>query len=71
MGGRGDYLQYVATSANATFVMLMAYRDHPGAYSDGHDARGLPGANGVPDVLDEAWHGLDWLLSMLTTDEEM
>ena len=29
-----DYLQYVTTSANATFVMLMAYRDHPQAFAD-------------------------------------
>ncbi len=67
----GDYLQYVTTSANATFVMMMAYRDHPGAYGDGHDARGLPGANGVPDVLDEARHGLEWLLAMFPSDDQM
>ena len=67
----GDYLQYVTTSANATFVMLMAYRDHPAAWGDGHDARGLPGANGVPDVLDEARHGLDWLLRMFPSDDQM
>jgi len=29
-----DYLQYVTTSANATFVMLMAYRDNPKAFGD-------------------------------------
>src|SRR5258708_33113811 len=59
-----DYLQYVTTSANATFVMLMAYRDNPRAFSDSFDARGLPGSNEVPDILDEARHGLDWLLEM-------
>lgn len=59
-----DYLQYVTTSANATFVMLMAFRDNPSAFSDGHDARGLPGPNGIPDVLDEARHGLEWLVRM-------
>ncbi len=67
----GDYLQYVATSANATFVMMMAYRDHPAAWGDGHDARGLPGGNDVPDVLDEARHGLDWLLRMFPSDDQM
>ena len=67
----GDYLQYVTTSANATFVMMMAYRDHPDAYGDAHDARGLPGANGVPDVLDEARHGLEWLLAMFPSDDQM
>ena len=67
----GDYLQYVATSANATYLMLMAYRDHPAAWGDGHDGRGLPGANGVPDVLDEARHGLEWLLAMFPSDDQM
>ena len=66
-----DYLQYVTTSANATFVMLMAYRDNPKAFGDKFDARGLPGKNGVPDVLDEAKHGLDWLLRMYPGGEDM
>jgi endoglucanase len=63
-----DYLQYVTTSANATFLLLQAARDHPAAFADRFDARGLPGANGVIDVLDEARHGLDWLLRMFPED---
>jgi len=66
-----DYLQYVMTSANATFVMLMAYRDHPGSFADQFDARGLAGKNDVPDILDEARHGLTWLLRMFPSDSEM
>ena len=66
-----DYLQYVTTSANATFVMLMAYRDHPDAFADAFAANGDPGANGLPDVLDEARHGLDWLLAMFPSDSQM
>jgi len=66
-----DYLQYVATSATATFHMLMAYRDHPSAFKDAFDEKGLPGANGVPDVLDEARHGIEWLLRMFPSDSEL
>jgi len=66
-----DYLQYVMTSANATFVMLMAYRDHASSYADHFDSRGLPESNGVPDVLDEARHGLNWLARMFPSDSEM
>lgn len=66
-----DYLQYVTTSANATYVMLMAYRDHPRAFADEFAANGLPGANGQADVLDEARHGLEWLLRMFPNDSEM
>ena len=64
-----DYLQYGATSATATFMLLMSYRDHPGAFADVVGADGLPGGNGVPDVLDEARHGLEWLLAMYPEDD--
>ena len=66
-----DYLQYVTTSATATYMMLAAYRDHPRAFADAFDARGLPRANGVSDVLDEARHGLEWLARMFPNDSEM
>jgi endoglucanase len=66
-----DYLQYVATSATATRDMLMASRDYPHATSDAFGASGLPGKNGVPDVLDEARHGIDWLLRMFPSDSEI
>jgi hypothetical protein len=59
-----DYLQYGTTSAHATVMMLAAYRDHPHAFGDAFQASGLPGPNGVPDVLDEARWGLEWLLRM-------
>ena len=66
-----DYLQYVTTSATATYHLLAAWRDAPGAFADAHDARGLAGGNGVPDVLDEARHGLHWLVAMFPDDSTM
>ncbi|MEZ4939949.1 MAG: glycoside hydrolase family 9 protein [Saprospiraceae bacterium] len=59
-----DYLQYLPTSANAVFQLLFAYQHHPAAFADRFGAAGNPGANGIPDVLDEAKWGLDWLLKM-------
>ncbi|MEP6730339.1 MAG: glycoside hydrolase family 9 protein [bacterium] len=59
-----DYLQYVTTSAYATYVMMMAYRDHSWAFADHFDANGVAGSNGIADVLDEARHGLEWLSRM-------
>ena len=59
-----DYLQYATTSANATYHLLMAYRDFPAAFTDEKLANGLDGKNGIADVLDEAKWGLDWLLKM-------
>jgi len=59
-----DYLQYVATSANATYQMLFAYQQNSHAYKDNYDKNGDPGSNGIPDILDEAKWGLDWLNKM-------
>jgi endoglucanase len=66
-----DYLQYVATSANATYHLLMAYRDYPQVFTDEKLANGLDGNNALPDVLDEAKWGLDWLLKMHPGDKWM
>ncbi|HVX51693.1 MAG TPA: glycoside hydrolase family 9 protein [Chitinophagaceae bacterium] len=66
-----DYLQYSTTSANATYHLLAAYRDFPGVFTDRKQANGLDGKNGLPDVLDEAKWGLDWLLKMHPKDDWM
>jgi endoglucanase len=66
-----DYLQYVTTSAHATWVMLAAWRDHPSAFGDAYRADGMPGANRVPDILDEARHGIAWLLRMFPDDSTL
>ncbi|MEM9142952.1 MAG: glycoside hydrolase family 9 protein, partial [Bacteroidota bacterium] len=59
-----DYLQYTATSANAVFQLLLSYRDNPEAFGDAYRANGLPGPNGIPDIIDEAKWGMDWLKKM-------
>ena len=66
-----DYLQYVTTSANATYHLLMAYRDFPRVFGDEKGPDGLDGANGMADVMDEARWGLDWLLKMHPRDDWM
>lgn len=66
-----DYLQYTATSANATWHLLMAYRDFPKTFTDVKQANGLDGQNGQADVLDEARWGLDWLLKMHPKEDWM
>ena len=66
-----DYLQYSTTSANATYHLLMAYRDFPTVFTDEKLANGLDGKNNLPDVLDEAKWGLDWLLKMHPRDDWM
>jgi endoglucanase len=59
-----DYLQYSTTSANATYHLLMAYRDFKNVFTDEKQANGLDGKNGIVDLLDEAKWGIEWLLKM-------
>jgi endoglucanase len=66
-----DYLQYATTSATAAYQLLFAYKKNPKAFGDWFDRNGDPGANGIPDVLDEARWGLEWLDRMYPGGEEM
>lgn len=66
-----DYLQYVATSANATYQMLFAYAENPASFGDNFLASGLPGKDSIPDVLNESRWGLEWLLKMNPAPGEM
>ncbi len=62
----GDLLKYLLTSGNATAQMLLAWRATHGSpiFHDTGQAGGQPGANGVPDILDEARWGLEWMLKL-------
>lgn len=66
-----DYLQYVTTSANATYHLLMAYRDFGHVFEDKHMYDGLEGENSKADVMDEAIWGLNWLRKMHPSDDIM
>ena len=56
-----DLLQYTSTSANAIYQMMFAFQQNPAAFGDHFKANGTPGANGIPDIIDEIYWGLDWL----------
>jgi len=66
-----DYLQYTTTSANAIYQLLFAYQQNPTVYGDQFQANGRPGSNEIPDILDEARWGLEWLLRMNPAKNEM
>lgn len=59
-----DCLQYTTTTANAIYQMMFAYQQNPSAFGDYHQANGEPGANGIPDIIDEIYWGMDWLNRM-------
>jgi endoglucanase len=57
----GDQLKYLLTSSNATARMLLSFELYPDQFADLTNALGQPGSNGIPDILDEAKWGLDWI----------
>lgn len=67
----GDYLRYMLTSGNTIGRMLFTYRENPHDWPDRKDALGRPGANGIPDILDEAKWGLDWMLKMHPAPDQL
>lgn len=68
-----DYLQYQTTSATAAYQMLFAYvmQEDKSVFKDEYNASGRKGANGIPDILDEARWGLEWLMKMNPEDKVM
>ena len=67
----GDQLKYLLTSSTATAHLLQAWLVNPSIFRDAVDALGRPGSNGIPDVLDEARWGLEWLLKLHPTPEAL
>jgi hypothetical protein len=76
----GDLLKYLLTSSNATAQMLLAYKlqteaARPGQttlpFGDRCNELGQSGANGVPDILDEARWGLDWMLKLHPSPDQL
>lgn len=52
----GDYTKFLNTTAYATYLLLFSYEQNPSQFEFDHNK------NGVPDILEEAKVGLDWLL---------
>lgn len=67
----GDTLKYLITSSNATAQLLLAYRVAPRFWNDRTNDLGQPAPNGRPDVLDEARWGLEWMLRLHPTRDEL
>ena len=60
----GDQLKYLITASYATAHMLKAWQLYPQKFDDRVNALGQPLPNGIPDVLDEARWGLEWILKL-------
>jgi len=63
----GDYGKYIASTSVTVARLLTAYEQNDALASDGW--LNIPeSGNGVPDVLDEARVGLEWMLTMQRED---
>lgn len=67
----GDQLQYLITTSNAAARLLLAYELTPDRFADRVNDLGQPMPNGVPDVLDEARWGLEWIFRLHPTPGEL
>jgi endoglucanase len=79
-----DLLKYLLTSGNATAQMLLAFelgspkpegrstkiRAHP-LRADSVNTLGQPYPNGIPDLLDEARWGLEWMLKLHPAPDQL
>lgn len=62
----GDYNRYTSWASRDVITLLRAYAETPRAFTDDYD---LPeSGNGIPDIVDEARWGLDWLGRMQNDD---
>jgi peptidoglycan/xylan/chitin deacetylase (PgdA/CDA1 family) len=57
----GDQLKYLITASNATARMMLAFELEKNKFADKVDDYGRAVPNGIPDILDEAKWGLDWI----------
>ena len=67
----GDQLKYLITGSYATAHMLLAFELYPDKFADKVNALGQPFQNDIPDVLDEARWGLEWIFKLHPTPDQL
>lgn len=67
----GDDLRYMLTSGNTIGRLLFTYRENKGKFADNFNALGQAFVDGIPDILDEAKWGLDWMLKMHPAPDQL
>jgi hypothetical protein len=59
----GDYTKFLNTTAYTTYMLLFAYEQNPNNFEFDYNK------NNIPDILEEAKVGLDWLLRAYYTKD--
>lgn len=58
----GDYGRYVVPAAVTAADLMLAYELYPNSFTDNNN---IPeSSNKIPDILDEAKYGIEWMLKM-------
>ncbi len=66
-----EQIKSVSLNAMTVIYLLFAYENNPKLFHDFYQSDGKRGANGIPDILDEAKWGLDWLIKMHPNKNEL
>jgi len=61
----GDYVKFLNTTAFATYMLLFSYEFDPAKFSSDKNN------NNIPDILEEAKVGLDWMLRCLYENNKL
>jgi endoglucanase len=61
----GDYVKFLNTTAFATYMLMFSYEFDPVKFGTDNNK------NGVPDILEEAKIGLDWMLRCYFTKNKL
>lgn len=59
-----DYLRFLITTSYTAGSLLLAYKEFPKVWPDDVDSRGKKRKNGIPDILDEARWGIEWMMKL-------
>lgn len=65
------YAKDGSVTASAVYRLLYAGRFYPDNAADKFDANGLPYPNNIPDIIDEAKWGIDFLMNLCPNDSDV
>ena len=63
-----DYLRFLITTSYVAGNLLVTFKEFPELWNDELDSKGGKNPNGVPDILDEARWGIEWMLKLNPAD---
>lgn len=66
-----DYLRFLITTSYVAGNLLVTFKEFPELWDDMLDSNGAKAPNGIPDILDEARWGIEWMLKLNPGEGEL